>query len=115
MRAGGLCFVSRATFFPPQRQPHFHYSITEIHHAEQPGLAELLFGLMHVQTNARKMQSVFKEMLSRVLARACGHQNVDFFYAWGKLVQGRLLHGARLADTLDPETNHVYRVMFGCG
>jgi hypothetical protein len=35
-------------------------------HAGQPGPAKLLFGLMHVQTNARKIQPVFKETLPRV-------------------------------------------------
>jgi len=54
------------------------------------------------------MQPVFKETLSRALARACGHQNIDFFLMGRARQGGRLLHGANLADTQDQETGHVY-------
>jgi hypothetical protein len=54
------------------------------------------------------MQPVFKETLSCALARACGHQNTDFFPHGASQAMGRLLRRASLADTLDQETNQVY-------
>jgi hypothetical protein len=78
-------------------------------HAGQPGPAKLLFGLMHVQTNARKIQPVFKETLPRV--RPCvrpskrqKNKSRGASHAKGWLLHGAITCMSHLARLVEPRT-----------